>query len=503
LEFIVDQCVECLDSKAGNGAGRKKEETTMPEQTHKPDQRLVFMRSGASLPCVYRHSLHRLDAVNTSPSPQIARKIDVSMKVLIYVSGHGFGHLTRMIALLRALQRLQPEIQVFVRGNLIPDAQKMIEAVDGVVFEKTIIDAGMIELDLYHQDVAATLDLYYDHVFARESEILDTEVAWVHGRQIDIVVSDTPPLAAVVARRAGVPHVAIGNFTWDFIYSPYIGEAVSLSSAAVTPLDWGRSSKYLRMLGRIRECYAAASHLLYLPLSEPMHAFGAETVKREPIPLMVRQRTASPEQTKADLRLDTRPVILWAVRGSIDLEKDVYAGIRANLQNLAEDCQLLSTFDPKVPFIRNVSADTENAWMGERFRDLVSAADVVVAKLGYGIASECIASRTPLLYPPRYQFAEFPVLEAAIQPLVPSATISRGDFEAGNWKQPIASLLELKVSKPWPDVENDGDGPGPFVTTADIHGPRTIRTDGAAVAARRILEIAEAEPRQRAEAQQA
>ena len=38
-----------------------------------------------------------------------------------------------------------------------------------------------------------------------------------------LVVADIPPLALAAARLAGVPAIALGNFTWDWIYRDYPG----------------------------------------------------------------------------------------------------------------------------------------------------------------------------------------------------------------------------------------------------------------------------------------
>ena len=45
--------------------------------------------------------------------------------------------------------------------------------------------------------------------------------AFSQAARATVVVGDIPPLAFAAAARAGVPSVAVGNFTWDWIYSGY------------------------------------------------------------------------------------------------------------------------------------------------------------------------------------------------------------------------------------------------------------------------------------------
>jgi L-arabinokinase len=100
-----------------------------------------------------------------------------------------------------------------------------------------------------------------------------------------------------------------------------------------------------------------------------------------------------------------------------------------------------------------------------RYEDLVSAADVVVSKPGYGIVSECIANRTALLYTSRGVFAENDVLVAGMKPVVRSRFISQDDLRSGRWDAPIRALL------------------------ADPEPPEQMRTDGANIVASAILEV--------------
>ena len=61
-------------------------------------------------------------------------------------------------------------------------------------------------------------------------------------------MGDIPPLAVAAAEAAAIPSVAIGNFTWDWIYEDY------------------RSEDALELARDIRRMYRKATTALRLPL---------------------------------------------------------------------------------------------------------------------------------------------------------------------------------------------------------------------------------------------
>src|SRR5439155_23231376 len=78
---------------------------------------------------------------------------------------------------------------------------------------------------------------------------------------------------------------------------------------------------------------------------------------------------------------------------------------------------------------------------GLRYEDLVAAADVVVSKPGYGIVSECVANRTPLLFTSRGRFAEYDVMLAEMPHVLNCRFIEQDDLLGGNWRESIDALL--------------------------------------------------------------
>jgi L-arabinokinase len=90
---------------------------------------------------------------------------------------------------------------------------------------------------------------------------------------------------------------------------------------------------------------------------------------------------------------------------------------------------------------------------GVRYEDLVSAAEVVVSKPGYGIISECIANETALLYTSRGHFPEYDVLVEEMPQYIRSAFISQDDLFAGAWEPHLDKLRTQPKPKKKPDTD--------------------------------------------------
>ena len=82
------------------------------------------------------------------------------------------------------------------------------------------------------------------------------------------------------------------------------------------------------------------------------------------------------------------------------------------------------------------------------FADVLASVDAVVSKPGFGIVSECVVNRKPLLYVDRPDFPEARILVEAIrkylkQQEIPPARLYRGelgDFLESLWDQPEPTM---------------------------------------------------------------
>ncbi|MCH7755939.1 hypothetical protein IH970_12560 [candidate division KSB1 bacterium] len=89
-----------------------------------------------------------------------------------------------------------------------------------------------------------------------------------------------------------------------------------------------------------------------------------------------------------------------------------------------------------------------------RFPNLLNACDAAISKPGYGLVAEIIANQTPLLYTSRSDFVEYEVLVKGLKEYAVAKELSREDFFAGSWQQPLEALLQQPAN--WKQIELNG-----------------------------------------------
>ena len=121
------------------------------------------------------------------------------------------------------------------------------------------------------------------------------EVRWLRASGARLVLADIPPVAFEAAHAAGVPSLALGNFSWDWIWSHHAEREPALAEAAA----------------KAAAAYGHAERLLRLPFACETRAFRVV----EDIPLVVRRPGASKAEARACLGLDARPCVLLSFGG--------------------------------------------------------------------------------------------------------------------------------------------------------------------------------------------
>lgn len=365
------------------------------------------------------------------------------MTVVVYTTGHGFGHATRDMAIIEALRRLQPAARVLVRTT-VPAWLFESTLSTPVEWQPLEADVGVVQIDSLRLDAAATARRAADF-YARFTERAEAEARVLQREHAAVVVGDVPPLAFAAAALAGVPSVAVSNFTWDWIYGGFPG----FSDAAPD------------VLPQISRAYAQATRALRLPFHG---GFDAMRPVVEDIPLVARRARHGREHTRRLLGFPTdRPVVLASFGGfGLALPVAALASERRFL-TIATDVELALPDGGLEGTGLQQHTFTALARHGLGYPDLVAACDVVITKPGYGIVSECIANGAALLYASRGGFVEQEVLLREMPRYVRCAEIDGEALRAGAWAAAIEALLEQ---------------PPP---------PETLAADGAEVAARRIL----------------
>ncbi len=355
------------------------------------------------------------------------------MRIAFYITGHGFGHATRMIAVMNALSDLDPSIEFSIRTTV--RERLFAQTVRGrFTLVPVRVDIGLVQQDTLHPRPLETLR-ETARLHRERERLIAEEAAALRAASIRLVVADIPPLAFPIAQAAGVPGVGISNFSWDWTYAWYVGQF----------------PEFVSILAEIRTAHAAADLFLRLPFHGDVSSFP----RIEDVPLVVRRRTLSREAVRSLLALPTdQPVILITFGGmelhGLDLDP---------LRKSGDACFVVTTPGKDDGSLRAISPNAVP------YQDLVGAADAVVTKPGYGIVSECIAYRTRILFTSRGENPEYAPLVAGLTRYTASRFIPPEDLLAGRWRSALDELL----APPWPDA--------------------TLPANGAEIAARRLLSL--------------
>jgi len=349
-----------------------------------------------------------------------------------------------MIEVMHALLRADEPPAIVVKTSAPP---RLFDGLGGrIELINTLCDTGMVQADSLNVDTTASLR-EAKAFQARLPALAAAEASFLRERRARVVVGDIPPLAFAAAAIAGVRSIAIGNFTWDWIYEAYPEESPE------------------ELVREIRSAYGHAAVALRLPMAGGFTSL--EGITRD-IPFIARQSTKDPDAVRRVLDLPwqaDRPVVLVSFGGygvdglnSQALEElEAYSFVVGHLP--ARGAGIAPS--PGVVHV----PEQRLAAAGLTYQDLVRAADVVVTKPGYGIVSEAIANETALLYTSRGRFAEYAVMLREMPRYLRARFIDRDDLLSGRW----APALDALLAQPPP--------------------PETPALNGAEVAAEEILTL--------------
>lgn len=358
--------------------------------------------------------------------------------IVFYISGHGLGHASRAVEVINAILARRPETRIGVRTSA-PRWLFDLTVKGKVSFSTLECDTGVVQIDALTLDEADSIrraSAFHSDLVTRAAS--ETRVLRELGA--GLIVGDIPPLAFAVGAAAGIPSIALGNFTWDWVYADY--PRVRLAPS---------------LLPAIRNAYSKALMALRLPMWGGFEMFADV----RDIPFIARHATRTREEVCGRLRIPAdKPLVLTSFGGyglpSLDTEP--LAKFRKYTVLAAENVPLSRARKDAAPADRRGSYVTLNEEAmydaGIRYEDLVGAAAAVVTKPGYGIISECIANDTAVLYTSRGHFPEYDVLVEEMPKYVRAAFISHDDLFAGRWEP----FLDKLLAKPKPKKKPDTNG---------------------------------------------
>jgi L-arabinokinase len=331
-----------------------------------------------------------------------------------YVTGHGFGHATRVVEVVRNLILAGHDVHV-VTGA--PDYVFTTEIKSPRLFlRKVLLDCGAVQADALTVDRLASLEKYMETAVEPRASILEIEVKWLNSIKADLVVSDVVPVACRAAAEAGIRSVCCTNFSWDFIYAEYV-------------MDAGYDHRSI--VWQIAEDYSHCQFLIRLPGYCPMPAFR-DVVD---VPLVVRSRHRTRQEVRKELGIkeDVKVVIVnfGGQPAGWKLEKDYLPP-----GWLCLVCGGSSTNKLPPNFIR-LEKDVYTP-------DVMGASDCMLGKIGYGTVSEALAYKLPFVFVRRDYFNEEPFLRNMLEFYQGGVEMIRRDLLTGHWQPYLERAISLK-----------------------------------------------------------
>jgi hypothetical protein len=340
----------------------------------------------------------------------------VVVHLAFFITTHGYGHGVRACAVANAF----PSNISLTFRTMLPYGFFARELHRPFTYLEGEFDCGCVQHDGVTVDISATLERYR-MLAGRNRQVLGREVRWCREEGIDGIISDITPFAFEIAQAAGLPSVAVTNFTWYDIYAQYL---------ASYPVFSG-------MVDRIREQYSSAGLLcaVYPPL--PMEYFS----ERMLLPVVAR--------TGKDIR--TALMQRLGLRNGTSLGLIYMGGYGMDSMEWKKlECYRDWEFAGVYPLRGNPSNYHCIKEKDFRYQDLPASVDLVIGKLGYGIFSECVINGVPLLFLPRDNFAEYPVLERSALEWGGGYKLSHEEFCSMRWEKSLDAIVASAAPPAFP-----------------------------------------------------
>ncbi len=285
-------------------------------------------------------------------------------RIVIYVSDHGFGHAARTIGLLREFKNTNHEI-IVKNSNAFNFLKKSLPDAKIVNFQT---DVGPLTNISKKSDSDKTFKLYTNWI-KNEKKWIQNELDYFQNKKLDLVISDISPLGIRFANKINVPSITIANFSWIDIL-----EKFPFHKNKEKILDWLNESFQMTDLG------------IKTPLS--MALKGIKNIKKSS--LICRSKTISNNEIFQKLNLPSKPITVYLDKNSpskiIFLTNKSYPISRIVQNSVKINNKIIKNF-----------SEAQN---------LISSSRLTIAKPGYGIISECINFRCPILLIPRKNYPE-------------------------------------------------------------------------------------------------
>jgi hypothetical protein len=343
------------------------------------------------------------------------------------ISGHGYGHAAQVVPVLNELGTLVPNLRTILRTTVpasffhdrltIPWELKSVQQ-----------DVGCIQKGPLQIDIPATWEAH-SSFHAQWNQRVAQEVAAMQLAKPRVILADTPYLADCAGQNAGIPTVALANFTWNEILEPF--------SDPDQP-------DHQAILATIRMSYGLADRALRIAPGLPLSSFS-KVLDIGPIAQPAASRRT---ELRRHLGLTEEERLVLVGFGGIPLES-----LPWDQMNQMQGYRFVVDGIP----VQNSARIHSLSSLPFSFKTLLASVDFVMTKPGYGTIVEAVALGLPVIYVRRYNFADEPPLVAYLHRYGRGYELSLSDFIAGRWLPAFEAIHSVHVAPTTPDCTGATD----------------------------------------------
>ena len=344
--------------------------------------------------------------------------VDRNKRLLVYISGHGYGHVAQIAPVLNQLVREHAHIDLLIASAVSEDFLRSRIHVPFSYVQRQA-DFGMLMQSALEVDVAASIAAYLDFHANWEARVAD-EAAWMAAQHADAVLCNVAYLPLAAASRLGLPALAMCSLNWADILRHYADE----------PL-------LAEVQRQIRAAYASARSFLRIAPSMEMpwlqcHAVGpvADTAQGQRTSIL--QRLGLPAASEYKLVL----VSMGGINTQIN---------PADFPRLPGVHWLLP--QAWMPGVARADFHAQEA-LHMHFSTLLASSDLVLTKPGYGTFVEAACHGVPVLYVPRDGWPEQECLIAWLQAHGCCQHVAESQLSSGEFAAEVLTMLNASQPAP-------------------------------------------------------
>lgn len=182
------------------------------------------------------------------------------MYIAVYISSHGFGHMTRCLGIMEDILSTSDYNLYIVCGKRQNDFARIYLAKykDRIIYKDLVTDIGLVNKENSLEVDKFSLQQQLCEFTSSWEDIVNNEYDFLKSLNVKCIVSDISPIGTLVGNKLQRPVVLITNFTWVEQYE-YIG------------IDESITAKY-------RQAYSYVTKFIKYDLCLPINSVNCEEV---------------------------------------------------------------------------------------------------------------------------------------------------------------------------------------------------------------------------------